>query len=236
MSYRKENFVENEYYHLYNRGNSKQDIFIDDFDRDRFIKLLYLCNSEKKINFRDDIVEPKINAFDFDRGESLVSVGSWVVMPNHFHIYVTPRQCLGVSSTEDDNLVGNFVHKLCTSYSMYFNRKYKRTGKLFEGSFKSVHIESDEQAKYLFSYIHLNPIKLIDQLWKENGIKDIQKTKAFLDSYAWSSYLDYKGIVRPENNIISSKNFPDYFSDVSVLEREIFDWLDYGDNLPLGNA
>ena len=95
MTYRKEALVEGEYYHIYNRGNSKQNIFTDDLDRDRFTKLLYLCNSEKSINFRDDIVGKKIDAFDFNRGEELVSIGAWVLMPNHFHLYISPRRRLG---------------------------------------------------------------------------------------------------------------------------------------------
>lgn len=95
MTTRKQNFVEGEYYHVYNRGNSKQIIFIDEQDKERFVKLLYLCNSGKSIRFREDIVEQKINAFDFDRGEQLVSIGAWVLMLNHFHIYITPRGTLG---------------------------------------------------------------------------------------------------------------------------------------------
>lgn len=111
---------------------------------------------------------------------------------------------------------------------MYFNKKYKRTGKLFEGTFKSTHVENDEQSKYNFSYIHLNPVKLVDPLWKENGVQDIKKAIAFLDSYKWSSYLDYKSVKRSENKIISPEDFPDYFSDKKVFEEEIFDWLNYG--------
>ncbi|MEY4602153.1 MAG: hypothetical protein RL292_94 [Candidatus Parcubacteria bacterium] len=226
MTTRKENFVEGEYYHIYNRGNSKQIIFLDDDDRERFVKLLYLCNSRKNIRFREDIVEQKIDAFDFDRGEKIVSIGAWVLMPNHFHIYITPRPGLGVD--EDNTSITNFVQKLSTAYSMYFNKKYKRTGSLYEGRFKSTHVKSDEQAKYNFSYIHLNPVKLIDSLWRENGIQDIKKALEFLDTYMWSSYLDYKGVQRSENKIISPEDFPDYFSDKKVFEEEIFDWLNYG--------
>jgi putative transposase len=226
MTTRKINFVEGEYYHIYNRGNSKQIIFLDDQDRDRFVKLLYLCNSEKSIRFREDIVQQKIEAFDFDRGEQIVSIGAWVLMPNHFHIYVSPRPGLGVDEESNASLI-NFVQKLSTAYSMYFNKKYKRTGSLYEGRFKSTHVESDEQAKYNFSYIHLNPIKLINSSWKEDGVGDVKKTLDFLDSYKWSSYLDYKGVKRLEDRIISPEDFPDYFSDKKVFEEEIFDWVNY---------
>jgi len=219
MTTRKENFIEGEYYHIYNRGNGKHNIFLDERDMDRFVKLLYLCNSIKNFNFREDIIAKKIDAFDFDRVNEIISIGAWVLMPNHFHIYTTPRGTLG----EKD--VSTFMNKLGTAYSMYFNKTHERTGKLFEGTFKSIHIENDNHAKYNFSYIHLNPVKLIDSSWKENGIKNMQKTLEFLDKYKWSSYLDYKGIKRPENRIISHKNFPDYFSNKKMFEEEVFDWL-----------
>src|SRR3989344_4426884 len=100
MTTRQTPFVIGEFYHIYNRGNSKQEIFLDNIDRDRFVKLLYLCNSEKSIRFREDIVDQKIDAFDFDRGEPTVSIGAWVLMPNHFHLYITPfhRSFLGDES------------------------------------------------------------------------------------------------------------------------------------------
>ena len=233
MSLRKENFVDGEYYHIYNRGNSKQNIFLDDKDRDRFVKLLYLCNSTKSIRFREDIVDRKIDAFDFDKGESIVLIGAWVLMSNHFHLYLTsfpsPRTVLGGDGGMGDGNISLFMKKLCTAYSMYFNKKYNRTGSLFENRFKSVHIENDNQAKYLFSYIHLNPIKLIDPLWKERGLKNNKKTIEFLNKYRWSSYHDYRGAKRSGSKIISKKDFPDYFDGKKVFDEEIFDWLGYTD-------
>ncbi len=217
-------FAEGEYYHTYNRGNSKQVIFLDEMDYDRFIKLLYLCNSHRSFNFREDIVKQNIDAFDFDRSEPLVSIGAWVLMPNHFHLLLTstnPRQPLG------QEWITVFMGKLCTAYSMYFNKKYKRTGKLFEGVFKSTHIESDEQLKYNFSYIHLNPVKLIDPLWKEKGIRNQKGTLEFLDTYQSSSYNDFRGKKRAENKILSKSDFPEYFLNPSVFDREIFDWLTF---------
>jgi len=136
-------------------------------------------------------------------------------------ITISPRGCLGQEG------ITVFMQKLCTAYSMYFNKKYERVGKLFEGVFKSVHAETDRQLKYNFSYIHLNPVKLIDKLWKEEGIKDLKRAMSFLNTYKWSSYLDYKGINRSENKIISPKDFPDYFSNEKIFDEEIFDWLNY---------
>ena len=226
MSFRKTQLVFGEYYHIYNRGNSKQEIFIDKEDYDRFIKLLFLCNSRKSINFRDDIIKAGIDTWDFDRGEPIISIGSWVLMPNHFHLYITssPKQGLGL-----ENAIPIFMNKLGTAYVKYFNKKYNRTGGLFEGKFKSVHIENDGQAKYLFSYIHLNPVKLIDKNWKENGIKDLDKALKFLETYKCSSYSDYRGIKRSENTILDIIAFPDYFSTIKDFDTEILEWLNYKD-------
>lgn len=223
MSKRKISLVSGEYFHIYNRGNSKQKIFLDDEDRDRFIKLLYLSNSKININFRDNIVEAKIDVWDFDRGDQIVSIGAWVLMPNHFHLYlISPIPGIG---EESELLITLFMRKLCVGYANYFNKKYNRTGALFEGKFKAVHVFSDTQAKYLFSYIHLNPIKLIDPTWKTLGIKDIDKALLFLSEYKWSSYLDYVGVKRKEILILNRENFPDYFSNTLNFNKEILEWL-----------
>ncbi len=230
MGYRKVSFTEGEFYHIYNRGNSKQKIFLDNYDYDRFIKLLYLCNSENSIDFREDIVRQGIDAWDFDRGESIVSIGAWILMPNHFHLYliINPRKTVFRNKLRE-NQITEFMRKLLTSYSKYFNTKYKRTGALFENRFKSVHIKNDNQAKYLFSYIHLNPIKLIDSKWKENGIKNKKEAESFLKKYLWSSYLDYKELVRSQNKILNRKAFPRYFQNIKDFDSEIEEWLTFSE-------
>lgn len=223
MSIRNVPLVSGEFFHIYNRGNSKQEIFLDDEDYSRFVKLLYLYNSEYNIRFREDIVKKHIDAFDFERGNLIVYLGAWVLMPNHFHIYITsPKQGLGLDEMAN---ITKFMLKVCTSYSKYFNKKYNRTGKLFEDKFKSVHITDEIQAKYLFSYIHLNPIKLIQKDWKEIGIKDKQKAIQFLDSYRWSSYYEYSGIIRSENKILSRENFLGNFPDTKSFKKDIFEFL-----------
>jgi hypothetical protein len=238
MSYRKVPLIFGEYFHIYNRGNSKQIIFIDDQDRSHFLKLLYLCNSEKNINFRDDIVDKKIDAWDFERGENLVSIGAWVLMPNHFHLYITsPIPGIGekrgagkvdvAKKAKEKSNIALFMRKLCVSYAKYFNKRHNRAGVLFEGPFRSTHIEDDNQAKYLFSYIHLNPIKLIDPLWKDNGISNADAALEYLTIYKWSSYNDFLKIPRKENKILDIDSFPQYFSDTKDFNLEIFSWLQY---------
>jgi len=223
MSIRKIPILNSEYYHVYNRGNSKQKIFLDEEDYLRFVKLLYLCNSDEKINFRTDITEKGIDAWNFERGKTLVSIGSWVLMPNHFHLYITGSRSL--ASGEHNNAIIVFVQKLSTAYAKYFNAKHSHTGSLFEGKFKAVHVKDDIQSKYLISYIHLNPMKLIQPDWKENGIKDFKLALNFLSSYRWSSFNYYKGKELQENAIINSKDFPNYFDKNEDFEKEIFEWF-----------
>jgi len=189
-------------------------IFHDKFDYDRFLKVSYLSNSMK--NYQISAIKDKV--FDVDRGKPLVAIGAYVLMPNHFHILLKQMA---------DNGISKFMQKLSTGYCMYFNKKYERTGGLFEGKFKSEHSDDDSYLKYLFSYIHLNPVKLIDSAWKEKGIKNKLKTVKFLEEYPFSSYLDYLGHERKQKGIISPNEFPDYFPTEDSVREDIFDWLTY---------
>ena len=216
MSIRKVSFVCGEYYHIYNRGNSKQKIFHDKEDYLHFIKLLYVLNEKNNKQLRDQIHD----VFIFhDHRDPLVANGAYALMPNHFHILITPTK---------ERSVSKFMQKVCTGYVMYYNQKYKRSGSLFEGKFKSQHASSDRFLKYLFSYIHLNPVKLIDKNWKEKGIKNIQKTLEFLNTYEYSSYLDYVNKdKRPQSIILNKKAFPDYFLSQKKFKEEILEWINY---------
>ncbi|OGI72045.1 hypothetical protein A3J61_01555 [Candidatus Nomurabacteria bacterium RIFCSPHIGHO2_02_FULL_38_15] len=231
MPNRKTPLVVGEYYHIYNRGNSKQKIFLDDQDYDYFIKCLYCCNTCKSFTFREDIVKNGIDAFDFDRDETLVSIGAWTLMPNHFHIYITMSHksdlWLSLKKYKDKNKISEFMRKVCTAYAKYFNSKYNRTGGLFESKFKSTHINNNNQAKYLFSYIHLNCVKLIQKDWKENGINDVEKALDFISKYKWSSYKDYHINERRYAKILDLEVFPKYFSNIKDFDKEILIWLKY---------
>ncbi|NCU28807.1 MAG: hypothetical protein EOM85_04015 [Candidatus Moranbacteria bacterium] len=220
MSIRDKKLVPNEYYHIYNRGNGKHEIFLDDEDYDRFTKILYVCNSEKGFNFRDLIVDSKIDAFDFERGIPLVSILAWVLMPNHFHIIlISPRSDLG----ENYNPVTEFMRKLSTAYVMYFNKKYERTGSLFEGKFKSRYIGEENYFNYIFSYVHLNPIKLIQSDWKDKGIINRDKARDFLEEYKYSSFLDYFGKKREQNIVIDKNSIPEY--SCCHHAKDLFKWI-----------
>ena len=219
MAFRKISFAPGEYYHIYNRGNSKQKIFHDIEDYRRFMGLLYACNSTN--SFRIYSLNKGENLYDFERGEQLVGIGTYVLMPNHFHILIT--------STENGDL-SKFMQKIVTAYVMYYNKKYKRTGGLFEGKFKAEHLDTDKYLKYIFSYIHLNPIKLIDKNWKETGITDKEKALRFLAGYKYSGYQTYSGEERRENIILNKKLFPKYFPTAQKFSKEILDWITYKDS------
>ncbi|MFA5997416.1 MAG: transposase [Candidatus Paceibacterota bacterium] len=217
MSSRNFDFSIGEFYHIYNRGTEKRIIFLDEYDEQRFIRLLYLCNSEKYIKVRGISTE---GTYQYERGDTIVDIGAYCLMPNHFHLLLHEKIEGGISL---------FMLKVLTAYSTYFNSKYERTGSLFEGKFKATHADTDEYLKYLFSYIHLNPIKLIDSTWKENGISNRTKAKQYLDSYTKSSYLDYLGFNREENVILNRKAFPEYFKNIVEFRKCVDEWVTYKD-------
>lgn len=206
-----------DFYHLYNRGVDKRTIYLDSYDYRRFVELMYLCNSSESVNMRD-IHKNLSTAFDFETGDPLVAVGAYCLMPNHFHILATPLVEGGLTT---------FMAKLGTGYSMYFNKKYERSGALFQGAFRSEHVSRDEYLKYLYAYIHLNPVKLIDKDWKEKGIKDAAKSFDFAASFQYSSLPDYLGSAREEKAIIDPRPFPEYFSAAGDVKTELFEWLNY---------
>ena len=218
MSIRKVTFAFDEYYHVYNRGNSKQKIFHDKQDYEHFVLLLLILNNDKNLELRN---LSKDFLVDLNNVNSLVSIGAYVLMPNHFHILLTEKIDGGISK---------FMQKVSTAYVMYYNKKYTRTGSLFEVKFKSQHLDTDNYLKYIFSYIHLNPIKLIDKNWKEEGIKNKSTTLIYLEGYQYSSYMDYLGIERLQNKILNKFDFPDYFPSTKLFSKEVFTWLSFKDS------
>ena len=216
---RKVQFAPESYFHIYNRGTEKREIFIDDSDYQRFLILLYLCNNVSPVSIRD-LLDKGLTfreMFNIERKQILVDIGAYCLMNNHIHLLVRTKQ---------ENDVSRFMQKLFTGYTMYFNKKYERTGSLFESTFKAILADKDEYLKYLFAYIHLNPVKLIEADWKTKGIKNISKARKFLENYQWSSYLYYTGVKSPDL-ILNSKEFPEYFENPMEFNDFINDWLSF---------
>ena len=172
-------FINDCYYHVYNRGVEKRTIFLDHSDCYRFIHDLFEFNDTASAGKYSEVKPPQ----DIKR-ELIVDIVCFCLMPNHFHLILKQRVKGGISF---------FMKKLGTGYSMYFNKKYKRVGSLYQGCFKSKYIENDEYLIHLSRYIHLNPLEIIEKGWKSEGIKDWKKAKTFLNNYKFSSFLDYSG-------------------------------------------
>jgi len=213
---RKIKFVEEEYYHIYNRGVDKRTIFLDTQDHKRFMLILAACNSVEELPNNELRNTTLVDLAQFEQPSPLVSIGVYSLMPNHFHILIKEIQPMGIS---------RFMHRLSTAYTMYFNEKYNRAGSLFEGTFKARHVNHDIYLRYLFAYIHLNPLKLVDSKWKEGKNFNVKRNQAFLAEYTSSSYIDYCGVVRAENIIIDRKAFPEYFKNAEEFKTSISSWF-----------
>lgn len=168
---------------------------------------MYICNTKSNINLRDI-------SKNFDREETIVDIGAYCLMPNHFHI---------LAYEKIENGISKYMLKLMTAYSMYFNKKYERTGKLYEGVFKSKLAGRDMYLKYLYAYIHLNPAKLIDHNWKEKDRqKDTSELLEYVFDYPNSSLMEYK---INEFKILNPESFPSYFKNSNEHKNELFEWL-----------
>lgn len=208
--YRKTPFAEEEHYHIYSRGVEKRKIFLNTKDYARFVALLYIMNQDAPFRMDNFLQAHKNNLkeiFKEKRNKTLVSILGYCLMPNHFHLILYEHTEEGITK---------FMGKLLTAYSMYFNTKYERSGSLFTHPFRSENINRESQYLYIFSYLHLNPLSLIEKKWKEDGVKDKKEARKFLDKYQFSSYKDFINQERPEIAIIDYTRIPDYIKNVDL--------------------
>jgi putative transposase len=147
MPSRRTPFQAGNFYHIYNRGNNRQNIF---FERDNYLHFLHLTR-EHLVNNGVDIL-------------------AYCLMPNHYHFLVYLR---------DDNLSAA-MHRLSVAYTKGINKRFNRSGSLFEGRFQSIHINDPDYLIHLSRYIHLNPVKA--------GFVDRA------EEWEFSSYSEYAGL------------------------------------------
>ncbi len=203
---RKFSFVPGEFYHVYNRGVEKRDVFLETPDWRRFQSLLYLCNSDKTLVYKLIQGEP----LEYDRGEEIVSIFAYTLMANHFHIVAKENRLGGLSK---------FMGRLLTSYSMYFNIKYERSGALMCRPFRAKHISDDAYLRWVLSYVHLNPLGI-----KNSGLEEAYSTgksraEDTLSSFRYSSYQDYFLGTRPETRILNKIELPIDIADLESVDE-----------------
>lgn len=157
-------FVVGEVYHVYNRGVDSRDIFNDVFDVERFEESIKMFNSILPIGSIYEMTFEKTKKVRVDK--PLVKIISYCLNKNHYHLLLEEIVDRGISE---------FMRRM-GGYTWYYNNKYKRDGILFQGTFKSVHVKSNEQLLRVFSYVSLNDrvhqlggntAKLVRSGWKE---------------------------------------------------------------------
>ncbi|MFM7088668.1 MAG: transposase [Candidatus Paceibacterota bacterium] len=142
---RKQPIVTGEYYHIYNRGVDKRDIFSDKSDMYRLIESIQEFNRVDVItslaNLRKSEIESKALS------EPLVAIVAYCLNPNHFHFIL--KQVV-------DGGIAKFMQKLQAGYTYYFNVKSSRSGSLFQGTFKSSLIDDENYFNKVLGYVNKN--------------------------------------------------------------------------------
>ena len=197
-----------EIYHVLSRGVDKRKIFLNDKDYFRFIHNLFEFNNsdladkspQRAFNKMTDIAR-RSDEDNIKRKmrKLLVNIHVFCLMPNHYHLMLSPRVKDGIP---------RFMKKLNMGYAKYFNIKNDRRGALFEARYKSILIEDENHFMYLPHYIHLNPLDLHMPEWREGKLRSAAGAIKFLENYRWSSFPDYTG----------QKNFPSVTNRKFLLE------------------
>ena len=212
-----------EYYHIFNRGMSKQVIFHDTADRIRFLFLILYFQSPLTFEqiSRSTKSFVRHSVFDIDKEiqekiikDRFVELTSFCLMPNHFHLIV---------KEVEENGIARYMQRVLNSYTKYFNTKYNKSGHLFQGPYKAVHVKNNTQLLYLSSYIHRNP-REIKEWFNKEGI------------YQWSSYQDFINENRFEELLVfdiiggqfkNKKEYDEFTKTSSAkLLKEELDWID----------
>lgn len=198
------NFVENGYYHVFNRGVEKRDIFMDEQDRNMFMYYIYIyLNPLDEVFIKYPTLPPRLQAKNMANEIYLVA---YCLMPNHVHLLLRQKTKDGIS---------RFMKQLTNAYTLYFNQKYKRVGGLVQGRFKAVTIDTDNLLLHVSRYIHLNPL-----------VSGIVKN---LYDYKWSSYFNYLG---KENTLHCFKDpILASFSSEKSYEKFVLDHSSYAKEL-----
>lgn len=216
-------------YHIYNRGADRRKIYLKTQDYHRFILALELFNSVEKINlwtlFRAQSrggADPPLfgNRLQELRekrssGKRLVDLLAFALMPNHYHVILQEIAEGGISK---------FMQKI-GGYASYFNLQNERAGSLFQSRYSMVPIESDSQLLIALTYVHTNPIELVEPLWKDEAkVEDFHRAIHQLNTYPFSSYHDY--IDNPKFPHVTQREFlRKFFNEKRTVQKETESWI-----------
>jgi len=170
---RKIKFIEGDFYHIYNRGVDKRSIFERTEDIARFLKIIEELNTFEPLggihvisSLKKDLIRGSAST-----NKKLVEFVAYCLNQNHYHFILRPLV---------DGGVQKFMHRVSTGYTMYFNEKHKRTGSLFQGRYKAVHVETNEYLLHLSAYVNLN-----DRVHK--GLN-----RVWMKKFPYSSFAQYE--------------------------------------------
>lgn len=219
-------YIEEGHYHIYNRGVEKRQIFLDLQDYGVFLAYLkqYLSPKDEK-GLENRLVNPNISYKEKDQILKLlrlnnfhkeVTLLAYCLMPNHFHLLIKQSSAL---------LIDKFMNSLALRYAIYFNRKYKRTGGLFQDVYKAVIVETDEQLLHLSRYIHQNPlsknksVKLSDFLSQPSSYPEYLGQR----KSAWISIDEILSFFSKTNPILSYQSFVEETDDITLIQNQLID-------------
>lgn len=210
---RKVVFANDEIYHVFNCGVERRPVFTLKKNYERAVAALDFYRFKNlPLRLANALVlekETKENFFtNLRKQPKLAEIICYCLMPNHFHFLVKQKS---------QNGIPKFLSDFTNSYTRYFNTRNKRIGPLFQGIFKAVRIEKDEQLIHVSRYIHLNPV--VSLIIKEEE----------LDTYPWSSFPGY---LNPETGgICSPKIILSFFSSPKDYRKFVHNQIDYAKKL-----
>ncbi len=174
-------YQSNTYYHIYNRGIDKRVIFIDTQDYQMFIQSLVQYLTLVAPIIKSGFKSQKPSLVQHRKTMNLsgeVKLCAYCLMPNHFHLIIRQETADGITK---------LMRRICTQYAMYFNKKYKRQGTLFENIYRAVIVPEDERLLLLSRYIHLNPVA---KTVRRFGLVETV-AGSLPEEYPFSSYQSY---------------------------------------------
>lgn len=211
MPYRKTPLVVNQFYHIFNRSIARQPIFKTIRDYQRMMQTIGYYRYPKpplRFSFFDRLPLDKKEVFMKELTVTktpMLEIISYSLMPNHFHFLLRPLVTKGIS---------HFVRNIQHSYSKYFNVKNDRSGSLFQGMFKAVLIETEEQLVHVARYIDLNPVTAY--------LIEIDE----LENYPWTSFSDHIG-KSSSSSFVNTQYIMEHFKSGLDYKKFVFDQANY---------